>query len=407
MTDEIRQAMEARLAALEGSEARRARIRARIKTMEHEEEPIVKRKLSVATALVMALMLLGGTALAAGLGLNLFEFFGESEERWLNLADQSVLETQAPITVQNDRFGDAQATITNAYFDGTSLQIAYVVQNGLVLDSWAPTSAELATLKSMGKLYEPSGRPAILDAAPWRTGQQSLRDMIEQTEKAKKAVGFIFREILPAERLTANGAEVVPWNSELKVLEDGTYYEIIDSGVTLPDEIMGQELLKLRMPMSQTVSYYWFTGTEWYSRTEGPDEVGALTATVYRADPMDTVRFTGRSVIQGVPVTVTAEVSTVTGTLTVTAEEDMFYYGYRDGKLHMWLADLTNEKGELLVDQGIQWEYSHNELGWIVSGTGALPKELTLLLYEYDSDGPVMKVQEARTHGTIIKLTAE
>lgn len=407
MKNEIRRAMDARLAALEGSPERRARIRARIEAMEREEEPIVKRKLSVATALVMALMLLGGTALAAGLGMNLFEFFGESEVRWRNLADQSVVETQAPITVQSDRFGDAQAVITNAYFDGQSLQFAYMVQRGLVLESWAPTSEELAGLKSMGKPYEPSGRPAILSADPWCTGQQSLRDTVEKLEKEKKAVGFILREIVPAKRLTANGAEVVPWNSEQKVFEDGTYYELIDSGRTLPGELVGQDLLKLRMAMNQTITYYWFTGTEWYSRTEGPEEVGALTATVYRADPMNTVRFVGSGEVKGVPVTITAEVNEVTGNLTITAEEELFYYGYLDGQLHLWLADLTNEKGELLVDQGIQWEYARDRLSWIVEGTGALPEKLTLLLYEYDCDGPVMKVKEARTHGTTFTLLPE
>ena len=389
-------AVDTTLSGLEGDPLLAQRV---LLQAQQKEEPKVKKKISVGLVIALALMLASVSALAAGLGLNLFELFGRSEKRWSIVAEKSVLETQAPVIVHHEGLGDAQAVITNAYYDGESLQVAYMVENGVSLYEWVPTDEERAELKEQL-------RPDVLKTELWSTGQRPLRLAIEQAEKNHEAVGFVVREIIPSSEMMANGMKIIAWMGEDQVLEDGTYYVLNDYGMQLPKELKQQEALELSLPLVQTVGYYWFTGKAWYGRVEGPNAVGALTATVRRDDSMQTQRYAGAGEINGVHVAVTAEVGFVTGTVTVSADQDMFVYGGQRNALHAWMIDLSNEKGEFLKKAGIQMAYSPQELTWVCRSTGALPENMTMLLYEYIENGPIT-LEDARAQGVTISLTAE
>ena len=91
--EELREALKGSLSGVTFDPARQRAVLADVKG----EKP-VKRKMTWAIALVTALILLGGTALAAGLGVNLFEYFGRTSRnrpdqsaQWAVLAEQSVL----------------------------------------------------------------------------------------------------------------------------------------------------------------------------------------------------------------------------------------------------------------------------------------------------------------------------
>lgn len=275
MTDEIRRAMEARLAALDGSPERRARIRARIEALERKEEPIMKRKFSVATALVMAVVLLGGTALAAGLGLNLFEYFGRMEKDWANIAEKAVLGTEAPVLVSHETLGAVEAKITNAYYDGQKLLVAYMVQTGQRFDFWEPTEKQKEAL-------EPMGSPEILREELQDVKASLMVESIRKAVEAGQPIGFIRRTVRGGD-VAANGVRLLPYMGEEETLEDGTYYEIIDYATPLPEGVRDQASLALRMPLWQSVEFRWFDGNRWYGREETVDEAAIMTATVQRA----------------------------------------------------------------------------------------------------------------------------
>lgn len=274
MTDEIRRALDARLAALEASPERRARIRARIEATERKEEPVMRRKFSMAVALVTALVLLGGTALAAGLGLNLFEYFGRVEKDWADIAERAVLETEAPVTIEHETLGAVEAVVTNAYYDGEKLLVAYMVQDGDQMDYWAPTDKQTAGL-------DPVEQPAMLKSDFYSSEQRQMAEAIREAEAAGQAIGFVTRTIRGDSALV-NGAELMPYMSEEEVMEDGAFCQIIDYETPLPEGVRDQASLELRIPLWQAVAFYWFDGSQWYGKEEIVLEAVEMTAVVQR-----------------------------------------------------------------------------------------------------------------------------
>ena len=274
MTDEIRRALDARLAALEASPGRRARIRARIEAMERKEEPVMKRKFSMAVALVTALVLLGGTALAAGLGLNLFEYFGRTEKDWASIADKAVLETEAPVTIDHKTLGTVEAVITNAYYDGEKLLVAYMVQDGDQMEYWSPTDGQAAGFDLMEQ-------PDVLKSDLYSSKQRQMAGTVREAEKAGQAIGFVTRTIRGDSALV-NGAELMPYMSEEEVLEDGVFCQIIDYETPLPESVRDQASLELSIPLWQAVTFYWFDGSQWYGKEEIVTEAVVMTAVVQR-----------------------------------------------------------------------------------------------------------------------------
>lgn len=405
MTDEIRRAMEARLAALEASPERRARIRARIAQTSKEEEPVVKRRLSVAMSLVLALMLLGGTALAAGLGLNLFEILGEKDERWLSVADKAVLATQVPFTAEHDVLGETVVTITNAYYDGQSLGIAYALENFRGFEPWTPTEEELAELKDFSH---------ISDEAAAEYMEYLMTHEFAEFVTEGEPYGVVEYEYIPNTLITANGVEVSPGGLVGGYQENGTYYEIIDYGVHLPKGVADQEKLEINVPLGSLILYHWYDDGQWHSsgwRTD-PEHIRGervLTATVYRDDGAQVKRFTGTAEYKGGSVTVTADLSITHGTVTVTASNDAFIHIAKGGfgiLRHVWNMEMVDDQDRLYKDDGEKPE-NWRELHFVCPGTGFIPESLTMLLYEYDESDDSQTEEQAKAEGVTITLLPE
>ena len=106
-----------------------ARQRAVLADMKGERP--VKRKMTWAIALVTALMLLGGTALAAGLGLfgQFAETAEESRVEELNRLEKLAQTIDESRTVQVDG-KDVTVTLRQAYCDGTRLFYSYELTGG-------------------------------------------------------------------------------------------------------------------------------------------------------------------------------------------------------------------------------------------------------------------------------------
>ena len=106
-----------------------ARQRAVLADMKGEKP--VKKKMTLAIALVMATLLLGGTALAAGLGLfgQFAETADESRVEELNRLEKLAQNIDETKTVQADG-KDVTLTLRQAYCDGTRLFYSYELTGG-------------------------------------------------------------------------------------------------------------------------------------------------------------------------------------------------------------------------------------------------------------------------------------
>ena len=392
MTDEIRRALEARIPATAGSPARQERVRARIAELESKEEPIVKRKLSVAVILVAALMLLGSTALAAGLGLNLFELLGGEDPRLKSIADKAVLETQVPVTVADDKLGEMEAVITNAYYDGESLSVAYAMTNWKRMEPWTPTDEEIALLepysdsKWMEHLMHTGGIEPAANGAPF---------------------GAVQYQIYASDHMTANGIDMPSHDARGGETED-ILYEIHEYLSSLPEGVRNQDKLELRIPLHQNVIYFWFDGSQWFMRSEGQKGVSTMTATVYRDAEVQTKRYTGSGEVNGVPVTVTVDATINSAEVNIVAAEDVFFpISLENGTMvQPWLIDLSDEQGRFLYEEGSGFPENDHERHFHCMGTGSLPESLTLRLYSWNCN-EIRVDDAAKTAGIVITLTAE
>ena len=277
MTDrEIRQrfhrAVDTTLSGLEGDPllSQRVLLRARQK-----EEPKMKRKLSVGAVIVLALLLMSVTALAAGLGLNLFEYFGRTDKAWANLAEKAVLETEKPIAVAHETLGEVEAAITNAYYDGEKLLVAYMVEDGQRVEMWQPDETALAGL-------QPEAEPDEAHTEAIGPGLKKLKADILAAMEAGQPIGYVKRSILSDMDIIVNGVTVSPSMSEEEALENGTFYQMLEYSAPLPEGVRDQDSLELRMSLTQQISYHWFDGQRWYGREEAEQDAGEMTATVKR-----------------------------------------------------------------------------------------------------------------------------
>ena len=280
MTDqEIRkrfhQAVDTTLSGLEGDPllSQRVLLQARPK-----EEPKMKKKLSVGFVIVLALLLTSVTALAAGLGLNLFEYFGRKDAEWANMADKAVLETDKSIAVAHEALGEVEAAITNAYYDGERLLVAYMVEDGQRVEMWQPDETALAGL-------QPEAEPDEAHTEAIGPGLKKLKADILAAMEAGQPIGYVKRSILSDMDIIANGVTVSPSMSEEEALENGTFYQLLEYSAPLPEGVRDQDSLELRMSLTQQVSYHWFDGQRWYGREEAEQDAGEMTATVKQDEP--------------------------------------------------------------------------------------------------------------------------
>lgn len=133
--DELRKALKDSLSGIAFDPARQRAVLADMKG----ERP-VKRKMTLAVALVMAMVLLGGTAVAAGLGLfgQLAQHADESRVTELNRLETLAQTYDESKTVQVDG-KDVTLTLRQAYCDGVRLFYSYELTDG-----WLGDGADLA-----------------------------------------------------------------------------------------------------------------------------------------------------------------------------------------------------------------------------------------------------------------------
>ena len=344
MTDEIRRALEARIAASAGSDERQARIMASIAALDKKEEPIVKRKWSMAMALALAAMLIVGTGLATGLKLNLFGLLSQSnpsnQYNWeqdriklSRLGEKNTLisvSADAPEGIQLDQMIQVQ----DAYYDGYVLLVGYMQGESELFHpfiEWAPTEEEPADLS----------KPVLLDMSGDYFFDQEVQASFRAAADAGETWGRKWVTVSGGyDFLTTNGNKL--WTGGTNYAdtideERSCYYAVKQFASPLPEEIRDKGEIVLQMPFTFDTSYYWFDGSNlyhWFSE----DEEGVLTVTVGRDTDVPQGQYSSEKVrLNGTELTV--EATAVTPYLlhvTMSAEKPYFTPG--EGGPMTWIA---------------------------------------------------------------------
>ena len=368
----IREGLERRLSGLEASGERRARIRDAVATCQKEERTM-KRKLSMALVAALALIAIAA-AVAVAEGLNLFQLFGQRNERYAKVAQEAALETAQPVQVEDERLGEVQAAIDGAYFDGLTLSVAFRIDNATGCEAYTPTAEELAGMERTGAMLA-----AVAQDEP---GAEVVAAFNEAAEAGKPGGYRRYSIVAGDHTLTDDGVDIPPSQADGRYTADGAYCEMRDFATPLPEAVRDRERLTLRIPLYRFETTVYFDGASWYMRTERED-AGVVTAEVGRAQAQ-AQRMSGQARIGGATCTAEAEVSAMSAVLTVRSDMplDNFLAAPPEGTApaDCWVtADVYGGDGALWRVQEVNAEAA--QVTFTLEGTGSLPDALKVYLY--------------------------
>ena len=369
----IRSSLDNRLSALEADPARRARIRRRIY---EAEEPVMKRKFRVSVALAVAMMLaLVGTAVAVG--INLFEYFGRSYERFKEIAPQTELRDEATTEIRTEELGVTTISINSAYYDGQSLMVSYTVENDQRIEFSEPTAEQIAEMEKV-----------VMDAIDgWYPG---IPEAFEQAVAAGTPCGLADYSVYPHDTFEADGIELSSSMGLETSVENGRFC-LIEFTNPLPEEVQNRDSLEIRMGIAMSTVRFWFDGKDLYRSVKQRD-LGELTAVANRADAQTQI-YAGEGSYNGIPVRLRAEASAVQIKLSISAEGDAFP---RFDDSDTWYeVCLEDERGERLIAQGNDVRTDGMDMKY--EGTGKLPEQMKAYI--------LVCAEEGETYAELMEAT--
>ena len=375
--EKVKRALDARLASLSASPERRARIRA---AALKEEERTMKRKWTVGVALAAVLVLsLTGAALA--ISGNLFELFAQRDARYQGVADQAAVVTEAPARIEDAALGTVRAYVDSAYYDGQSLTLTIAVENARRAVAWTPSSEELAQM-TQGELLP----------SPVTEEERLLLEAYLADMAAGKPCGMRWDSLWVHDQFyTPDGVALAPSAGDEETGEQGETYEL-RAFSPLPEAAVEQESLSVYAELGRSTIYFYFDGQKAYSRSEVQREgVGRVTATIPRA-AAEIARFTGTGALNGAECAVSAQVSALEMTLTITAEQAVFPLETRNTagqawQEQPWLAEVYDENGQAYRLRGSSEVLAENQLCFSFDGLGYVPQTLRVCVYR-DGEEP-------------------
>lgn len=374
----IREAMDRRLSSLEASAGRRAQIRQRI---EREEEPEVKRKMTVGMAFALiAVLALSGIALAAG--LNVFELYDEDQPKLAGLSDLSVLEEAAPAVIETEEVGTTTATITNAYYDGLSLIVGYSIENGNAFEDFEPSEEELKNKRPLE--ITPEVWASNMRHCTAETDAAAIEKIVERCKQGEP-FGFVHHCILgDSYAETDDGATAYGGMAFDSVSEGSARYQLTEFETPLPDAVRNLDHLTVTVRLRMDSPHYYFDGEELYYIPVPPGEaekyVGEVSATVRRSE--STIRnYTGECEINGVKVTAEGWLSPVYGWIKLQTD-GREVLGLRSETYRPFIADEHGKvQNELRTDQyRLTADPYGMEIGFNGSGAAEVTDHFTLYL---------------------------
>ena len=369
----IRSSLDNRLSALEADPARRARIRRRIY---EAEEPVMKKKFRVSVVFAVAMMLvLVSTAVAVG--INLFEYFGSSYERFKEIAPQTELRDEATAEIRTKELGVTTISINSAYYDGQSLMVGYTVNNDQRSEVFEPTAEQLAEMEK-------------IDMGGFDGWYPGIPEEFEQAVAAGTPCGITDYSVYPHDTFEADGIELSSSMGLETSVENGRYC-LIEFLNPLPEEAQNRDSLKIRMRIAMSTARFWFDGKDFY-RSVKQQDLGELTAVANRADAQ-TQTYAGEGSYNGIPVQLRAEASAVQIKLSISAEAEAFPgFDNSDTWYEVYLED---ERGEQLIAR--ENDIRTDGMDMKYEGTGKLPEQIKAYILVCAEDG--------KTYAELIEAT--
>lgn len=338
------------------------------------EKIVMKKKISVLAiciALILSLALFG--AVAELMGYNLFEMFGKDDKRLTALAPKAMLDEVSTITMENTDLGKTAAVISSAYYDGTSLLVAFTIGNAQRMEVYTPTAEQLA---AMAKDINP---PIVAIIHPEIEGPAIQWN---QAIKEGKPFGYVTYAISPSDHtLTADGIDLPPSSENSQADEGGTLHTIREYESPLPDAAQNHDMLRIQIALSQMATYRYFDGNDVYTASTH-QKLDPMTASIWRADA-EVLRFEAEGSYLGHPVTAKVTASAAAAQVKLKMDGGMFPNLPDDFWYSLYLRD--ENQTELLpldCDDGGTAQMTFN-----FNGTGQAPKLLELQLrIDHESD---------------------
>ena len=327
----------------------------------------MKKKMSVlalCAIIIISLALCG--AVAEVLGINVFELFGQNDNRFKELAPKAVLNEEAPVTVTSPDLGEAVAGINSVYYDGQSLLVAYSIQNGRRAERFVPSKEMLLKMSlldpRLGMMAESEEESLLMEE--WIAAKES-----------KTAMGIVRYSISPSDHtITDDGIDLPPSTENQMEGEENTVHYIREYENPLPDGARNLEYLDIRLRLYQSATYLYFDGKNTYTYSETM-EFTPLQATVWREDA-EMRRFRGEEKYNGHPVSVEASVSAAAARVTITMDNGIFPALAEDTWYDLVLIDEFGT--EYRTREGMGGNV--NQMSVSFDGTGKLPGRLKLFI---------------------------
>lgn len=382
---ELINAMDRRLASLDSCNIRRDCIRQQI----IREEPVVRKKLTI--GLVFALVALFAlTSVALAVGINLFEFFGDGNSRYAEIAPETKLATETPVTVDSEPLGTTNATINSAYYDGKSLLVGYIIENNNHIEAFTPTDEQLSQMVKQEDVPAPS-----LSDSP-------VLAQYNEAVQSGKPFGYMSYTIYPSDHTeTDDGIDLPPVTENEEVLPDGTLYVIREYENPLPAEVQDRDLLNIQIRLWQSTHGIYFDGTDYYLLLGEQKQAGVMTANIQRT-VLGEKNFSGNGILGSLNISADATVSAVHASVVFTADGDGFPpLNNNDSWNYVIVVDESNKQLRC-ASAGLD---ASNKLVATFEGTGKMPQRLTayiLVSTEGDWDE-----EAAMKEATPIELTVK
>lgn len=340
------------------------KITRQVNRLVREIQPMKKKISVLALCVIIILSLALCGAVAEILGLNLFEIFGQRDDRLKELAPKAVLNEEAPVTVTSPDLGEAVAGINSTYYDGQSLLVGYSIQNGRRVERFVPSEEMLAKMSlldpQLGMMAE-SDDEALL-----------MKELIAAKERGT-AMGIVRYSVSPSDHtVTDDGIDLPPSTEDQRKGGGNTVHYIREYENPLPEEARDREYLNIQIRLYQGVSYLYFDGRNTYAYSENA-EIDPMQATAWRADAK-VRRFGGEGEYNGYPVSFEASVSAATALITATMDGGIFPALPEDTWYDIILLDESG--AEYRAREGSDGNVKQMSISF--DGTGKLPESLTL-----------------------------
>lgn len=281
-----------------------------------EDQPKMKKKLSLGLVLAIVFVLAACAALA--LSNNVFGIFADrynpdsGEAQLLKTLDQSSVvstKTQTVAAATNQPFEAAAFTLSQSYYDGENLYLGYTLKapSNIYDYTWRPTEDELGAMEKLivsGANDEQADGQGVV-----AFGDQAFVDEMVRIAGEQGASGAIVYSTYLGDGVYLSGTtkylDLIA--SDDSTLPDGTQIGYKRFQTPLIDEARNQDELSLYTYLYRHPAYHYFDGANWYYKT------GERTA-----DPMAfAVPRNAQNTVTDYPFSASFQYYNVTGTVSI------------------------------------------------------------------------------------------